>query len=924
MVTLGALTFAAPAALLALLTLPALWWLLRAVPPAPLRLRFPPFPLLARLASREQSVQRTPPWLLALRVVLAAMIILGLAHPLLDAAVPLAGNGPVILIVDNGWAAAHDWPARLNALAAIVDRADREGRGVILVPTAPEPGTMEPPPPRLMNPAEAREHVRTLEPRPWQPRRAASLDQLVTSPALQGKPPGAVIWLSDGIEEGVPVLTVPRMAQSLLPFGGVTVTIPKGPAHAIVLRPPLIEGNTLVVEASRPATGAAATWVRALAEDGTVLVREPLDFAPGATRSSIAAALPLEMINRIIRLELESQTTAGSVVLLDERWRRRPVGIVTGQGTDADLPLLSDTYYLERALGPVAEVRRGSVAALLGRELAVLFLVDSAKPDQHTVQAVDSWVRQGGVLVRFAGPLLAARAERDEPLLPTPLRAGDRVLGGSMAWREPARLAPFDAESPFADIPVPPDVDVRRQVLVEPSLDQAYSTWARLDDGTPLVTATRRGDGWVVLFHITANAEWSSLPLSGLFVQMLERMTDMSRADVARAGGPPLEPVEILDGFGRLGPPPAGARSIESRGFSNTVAGPLHPPGFYGVESRRRALNLSSSVPDPVAIGPMPAGVAVAGYDRQRETDLQPWLLGIALGLAVLDLAISMAMRGLFRWPRMPRRGRFARHIGGVVALAVAVAGATGAGHADAQTIVADGSAIAETLTTSLAYVRTGDPQVDEVSRAGLAGLSAIINRRTAAELAEPVGIDVASDELSFYSLIYWPIVGATAPPSTTAANNIRTYMAHGGTLLFDTRSRRAGDGSANHLANLRGIAGALGIPPLSPVPAGHVLGRAYYLLHDFPGRWQGPVWIERVSEQDNDGVASVIAGGNDWAGAWAMDNFQRPMFAVVPGGEFQREQAFRFGINLVMYTLTGNYKADQVHLPAILERLGH
>jgi hypothetical protein len=312
----------------------------------------------------------------------------------------------------------------------------------------------------------------------------------------------------------------------------------------------------------------------------------------------------------------------------------------------------------------------------------------------------------------------------------------------------------------------------------------------------------------------------------------------------------------------------------------------------------------------------MPASIAIAGYDRQQETDLRPWLLGIAFVLAVVDLGISMAMRGLFRLPRLRRR----RLAGGALALAVA----TATGHAVAQTIVADGSAIAETLSTSLAYVRTGDPEVDETSRAGLAGLSVIVNRRTAAELAGPVGIDVATDELSFYPLIYWPLAAGAAPPSATAADNIKTYMAHGGTLLFDTRNKGGGNASIDHLGSLREIARALDIPPLTPVPAEHVLGRSYYLLPDFPGRWKGPVWIERVREQDRDGVASVIAGGNDWAGAWAMDNFQRPIFPVVPGGERQREQAFRFGINLVMYTLTGNYKADQVHLPAIIERLGH
>jgi len=69
--------------------------------------------------------------------------------------------------------------------------------------------------------------------------------------------------------------------------------------------------------------------------------------------------------------------------------------------------------------------------------------------------------------------------------------------------------------------------------------------------------------------------------------------------------------------------------------------------------------------------------------------------------------------------------------------------------------------------------------------------------------------------------------------------------------------------------------------------------------------------------------VSRVIIGGHDWASAWAVDNAGRPMFPVVPGGERQREMAYRFGVNLVMYTLTGNYKSDQVHVPAILERLG-
>jgi hypothetical protein len=117
-------------------------------------------------------------------------------------------------------------------------------------------------------------------------------------------------------------------------------------------------------------------------------------------------------------------------------------------------------------------------------------------------------------------------------------------------------------------------------------------------------------------------------------------------------------------------------------------------------------------------------------------------------------------------------------------------------------------------------------------------------------------------------------------------------------------------------------------------VPADHVLTKTFYLLQDFPGRWTGgQVWIEAIPPAANDGgpaparggdgVSPVIVGGNDWAAAWARDAGGRPIAAVVPGGEQQREMAIRFGVNVVMYAMTGNYKTDQVHAPALIERLG-
>src|ERR1700749_3875028 len=110
MLNLGALAFASPWLLLGLAALPIFWWwLLRVTPPAPKRVRFPALRLLLGLQPHEETPAKTPLWLIILRMVLAGLIILALAHPLLNPTAQLAGKGALVLAVDNGWTAARYW-----------------------------------------------------------------------------------------------------------------------------------------------------------------------------------------------------------------------------------------------------------------------------------------------------------------------------------------------------------------------------------------------------------------------------------------------------------------------------------------------------------------------------------------------------------------------------------------------------------------------------------------------------------------------------------------------------------------------------------------------------------------------------------------------------------------------------------------------
>jgi hypothetical protein len=195
---LGSLAIASPWLLVALAALPIIWWLLRVTPPAPRRIVFPAIRLLLGLVPRDETPARTPLWLIMLRMTLAALVIFALAHPLLNPQARLASTGPIIFIVDDGWAAAHDWPLRQAALAELLSEAAREDRQVVLVTTAPLPTNEPLAPLTVVRAADARAAIQALQPKPWPVDRRAALARLT---ALSMPDANSAVWLSDGIAD---------------------------------------------------------------------------------------------------------------------------------------------------------------------------------------------------------------------------------------------------------------------------------------------------------------------------------------------------------------------------------------------------------------------------------------------------------------------------------------------------------------------------------------------------------------------------------------------------------------------------------------------------------------------------------------------------------------------------------------------------
>lgn len=911
MLTLGPIAFAAPWLLLALPALPVLWWLLRVTPPAPKRQDFPAIGLLRDLPAPEETPSRTPWWLLLLRLVAAALIIIGLARPVWGPSAAGGGQGPLLIALDDGWAAGADWPDRIAAAEAAVTAAARDGRRVALLLTAPAAQPEGVRATGLMPAEEMRGRLAALRPKPWAPDRDAALAALAAW-REQNPGPFAALWIADGLDHAPAGDTTTPFADALAAGGTLTVARAEGRPTRL-LPPPRAEAERLVVHLrTTPLPVPTEAVVLARTGDGRTLDRAVVAIPAGATEAEAALPLPLEIRNQVVRLDIDGVNGANATVLLDERFRRRPVGLISGgEESAADVPLIGELFYLDRALSPFAELRRGPVEQLLQRRIAVLVLADRPVSDPRENEQLQRWLQEGGTLVRFAG---ARVAESPDGLLPVPLRAGERQIGGALSWERPQTLAPFPEGSPFAGLAPSPEVTVERQVLAEPSARLTGRTWARLADGTPLVTYESRGAGRIVLFHVTANADWSNLPLSGLFVEMLKRIVALSAGVAGSEGDAPLAPLETLDGFGRLGAPQPGAQPIPASRIGAEAPSPRHPPGWYGSglaageAAPRRALNLGAGIPAPRLAAPPPSSARSQGIGGvPAERDLGPWLLALATLLLALDLLAALWLRGVL--------GRPASLAVRALPLALLLAAAP----AQAQ----DGAAA---LATRLAYVVTGNAEVDEISRQGLVGLSDFVNRRTAAALAEPFGVTPGRDDLSFYPLIYWPVLGEASQPDAQAVAALNGFMRQGGIILFDTRDEGSGEGFAPGARQaLRRVTRDLSVPPLAPVPEDHVLRRAFYLLQELPGRFSGgTVWVARDQDRANDSVSPVIIGGHDWAAAWALDARGNNPYAVVPGGARQRTLAYRFGVNLVMYALTGNYKGDQVHVPAILERLGN
>ena len=942
------LSFLSPWVLLAFIILPVLWLVLRVTPPAPKHIIFPPLKIFSDIAPKSELSSKTPWFLLLLRLVILSLLILAAAGPNWTDHEKKTDQSPLLILVDNGASASKNWTRIFQSLRSHLSDAERNGRLVALIPFA------SPPESRSLEIATAiMEKARSLEP---QSHMAARISHMESIRQILSENPGTkLLWISDG-------LSVNQEQEFMKEMAGIadeTDLIIETPqiADALAIRHTESRNYGLDVYLARGHSQTALSGrIHALNNQGIIVAEAPFTFEsrnPTQPQTiKVPFDIPLELRNTIDQFQIKDENTALSTFLLDNRSRMARIGIIAHANKDIIQPLLQPSYYVERALSPFAQVVQvtGStteqIEALFKRRVNVIILVDAFPLDSESQSRLSAFLQNGGILIRFAGTQINSKEDR---LFPVRLREGGRLLGSVMSWEKAQNLAPFPEQSPFKNLHISDEITVLRQILAEPDGELMNRTWASLTDGTPLVTARTEGQGLLVLFHVAVDNRWSNLPLSGLFIDMLNNLIQFAdiqpdqteNRELSSASEPVLSPRFILDGFGQKTSPPSWVTAIP--GSFNGYATWKHPSGLYGNSQNSLAVNVLNS---KITLAPFDFSqlrATILYKFRSVHYDLRAVCLLSAFILLIADLLLTLRLSG-FTIPKLTKVSFPFRRMNSLVLALLAFYLLLSPNLSQAQTFdrpqqetlppIASGS-YEPALRLRLAYVLTGNSDLDNISKAGLRGISRILFQRTSVEPGEPVGIDLEKDELVFFPLIYWPILPSNTLPSAQALKKVEAFMQNGGTVLFDTRDalRSSINAQTEEAQYLQRLFKYLTLPPIEPVPEEHVLSKTYYLLKSFPGRYeQGKTWIEALPPAESmdlgrparggDSVSPVIISTNDLAAAWAIDEQGYFLFPTLDENENQKEYALRFGVNIVMYVLTGNYKTDQVHVPALLDRL--
>jgi hypothetical protein len=893
--------FHQPFWLLALAILPPIWWLLRQWDRTPKQVVFPGARLLLGLGSTPPRA-RPPHWRRLLQLSLLACLILTLAQPFIPPRRPLippsTSAQPALIIIDNNGLAGQNW-AEIQQTAIQLAQQWPADQPLYLLPTTiadaalPDFAGAQP-----VSRDQAEAIIRGWQPNAWPiaPDFAKTLSAAAWWPNI-----GQVFWLGSPLADGVSRQVIDQLGAAKT----LSVLAPPSP-QAVLTKLAQPDANASPDEPWKitviSAGGDFAETLQLQNHKGELLHAQNLALQDG--EQTLALTAPPALLAQTTQLRLSSQTHGGGQWLLPTGSGGVGIGIIGDRGAAQNSPPLSQpAYYITKALQPMVEggklpLHFAPLTPLLAQNPSIILWPDDQRLNGDEAAALKKWVEQGGVLLRLgvAGVDNAADGAPTpttitDALLPVTLLAQPRRLGGLLSPDSKQAALTVNPNAPLKDVAAA-DLVIQQLWLSMPDPQNPSQSWLSLNDGTPLLSARQSGQGWLLLLHVPATPNWSDVPISGFFPELLQNLVRFAETQPGFRAAAPNNPEpqknaslplwQEINGFGALVAGRPQATPLDPTAATPRAISHQQPPGYYGNATSALPLN-----PDWPSAELQP--LAGESLEKRSEYPLQPALLLLISGLLLILVAMD-ALAGLSL-----KSGRGLAVLGLLSLIQLATAAPSLAQQ--------EGASLA---APSLAYVRNQDAQLNQLCELGLGELGATVSMRTSLSLAAPIGLAVEVPEVQAsigrYPMLYWLVPPSDAAVSPELLAGLRRYIALGGLLVLDT-GQRAQEKLPTAWAQ------AMAIPALSPMPADHVLTRSFYLLDQLSGdaaQQPSPILLASVSSGRE--VAPVVLAKRNWASAWA--------------NAAGNEKAMRSGINLTLYAFTGQYKADQVHLPTILQRL--
>ena len=895
MIFFSKIFFTYPFFLLAFFLFPFIWRFLKTVPPSPKLKKFPAIVFLAKNKSMDNKPEKNSNLIVVLRLLLLSFIILGFSQPQIN-----RSNNDIVsnlIIIDNSRFSSLAWKSTINKITQLILENNNEQNNFSIITTTESTKN------NLFylhgkNSSEILESLSSLKPFPWDPNYSLLKKKINNFE----KKFDNIYWFTEPIDIKDKTGLFDELSKNNIKIFNIN-------EEKI---PPIIKfksqkNDNFNFEIFHPLKIFNEGTIDCYSFDNRLLFKT--SFKTNLIQqqnfyvSEVQLAVPSSLKNKIDYFRFNNINSSSTKVFLSETQKKKTVGIIETNQNNQTLNFDSGNYFVEKALKTNFEIKKNSFDKILDKEIKLLFVDDQFINYDESIEELEKWINDGGTLVKFAGENFIKDIESlsHKKLRSAFSLTGKKIsIGGKLSLKQSLNLLEVSDESPLHGLEIPNEIEITKYIESSPSSSyRNINVWLRLENGTPLISSISQSKGQIILFHIPCNTTWSNLTLSYFFVDILQKIVDQSKGVKLRENRT-LKPFKNLDAFGELVDPSPQSLNITNINMLKTLKINFnHPPGLYKDVYGIYALNSGRSNQLKFKLSRFNNKISFDQKYNEKNINLRNSLFVLAIFLFITDTIVTLFSRQLLNFKKL---------IFSIFFLFLSIS----------LELKAEKIEISEISENKIGYILNGNPEIDEVSYNGLKNLSDIITQKTAAIFTDPKSIDLKKDKLFSFPLIYW----ATNTEVKSLPKKIKQYINDGGLLLIDCKLNQDEIIIDKCLKRFETLLESNFPGNLEILNKSHAIAKSFYLLKNFPGRRNEPVFFFKSNSLKFDNASSVVFGNNDWTGAWAKNNEDDFLFPILENNPNQRNMSFRFGLNLLIYSLTGNYKTDQVHIPEILKRM--